>query len=144
MNLNGIFKGMTLSGSGMAAEAARLDVIARNIANANVVANADGEPYRRQDVIFETVMDDALDRDTVKGEVRVVETATDFETPLKEVYDPSHPLADPKTGIVKHSNVNMAFEMVDLMSASRAYEANLKALGAYRDMLRQALRLLEA
>ena len=142
MNFDTMFRGMTLSGSGMNAERSRLDVIAKNIANANVTATPEGEPYRRQDVVFETVLDDAVDEDGLPGQVRVAETSTDFKSPLKEVYDPKHPMADGE-GIVRMSNVNMAFEMVDLISASRAYEANLKAMTSYRDMMQQAMRLLE-
>ncbi|MCA9319410.1 MAG: flagellar basal body rod protein FlgC [Planctomycetes bacterium] len=143
MDLDGIFRGMTVSSSGLAAEAARLDVIAKNIANANVVATPDGDPYRRQDVIFETLLEGYGTTEGVPGEVRVMDTLVDDRTPLREVYDRTHPFADPETGIVKYSNVNMAFEMVDLLTATRAYEANLKAMGAYRDMMRQSLRLLE-
>jgi len=143
MELEGIFRGMTLSGAGLDAERRRIDVIAENIANANVVATPGGEPYRRREVVFETVLEGAMEPGSVPGTVRVAEVATDFTTPLSEVYDPKHPLADPETGIVRYSNVNMSYEMVDLLSASRSYEANLKAISTYREMVEQALRLLE-
>jgi flagellar basal-body rod protein FlgC len=138
MELDGIFSGMTVSASGLAAERQRLDLIARNIANAEVV-NAPGQrPYRRQEAIFETVLDEAQG-----GGVRVAQIVEDEVTPVREIHDPSHPMADKKTGIVTYSNVNMAFEMVDMVTASRAYEANLKAMSTYREMVGQSLRILE-
>ncbi len=144
MNLDNLFKGMSISSTGMAAERKRLDVIAENIANANVVATKDGGAYRRKDVIFETILADSAGatEDTIGG-VRVKSTDRDFETPMNVVHDPSHPMADKETGMVSYPNVNMAFEMVDLMTASRSYEANLKAISLYRDMMRQAVSLLE-
>ena len=144
MDLDRIFRGMTLSGSGMHAERRRLDVISKNIANANVVAAPGGQPYRRQDVIFETVLQERMDEERViEGGVRVAEVSTDWDTPLRDVHDPKHPMADPKTGLVSYSNVNMAFEMVDLIAAARSYEANLRAMGLYRNMVQESLRLLE-
>ena len=144
MDLDNIFAGMSISSTGMASERRRLDVIAQNIANANVVATKDGGPYRRKDVIFETVLEDSIGVTTsTLGGVRVSSVEEDFETPLNEVFNPSHPLADKETGMVSYPNVNMAFEMVDLMTASRSYEANLKAISMYRDMMRQAVSLLE-
>ena len=144
MNLDNLFKGMSISSTGMAAERKRLDVIAQNIANANVVATKDGGPYRRKDVIFESILKDSIgaSEGTVGG-VRIASTDEDFDTPLNEVFDPSHPLADNDTGLVMYPNVNMAFEMVDLMTASRSYEANLKAVSLYREMMKQAVSLLE-
>lgn len=139
MNLDKMFGGMSIASAGLRAERRRIDTIAQNIANANVVAGADGEPYRRREVVFESVMDKELGREVVSAS----EVAIDEETPLRTVHDPSHPLADKKTGMVTYSNVNMAFEMVDMMTASRSYEANLKAMGTFRDMMRQSLRLLE-
>lgn len=144
MNLDSLFKGMSISSTGMAAERKRLDVIAQNIANANVVATKDGGPYRRKDVVFESILKDSLNAsEGTIGGVRIASTNQDFDTPLNEVFDPSHPMADKETGLVQYPNVNMAFEMVDLMTASRSYEANLKAVSLYRDMMRQAISLLE-
>ncbi|MEZ6195542.1 MAG: flagellar basal body rod protein FlgC [Planctomycetota bacterium] len=144
MELDGLFTGMSIASSGLGAERQRLDVIARNIANANVVGTPGQAPYRRQEVVFKTILDrEARRGDGIAGQVTVSEVVDDEETPLREVFDPSHPNADKDTGIVTYSNVNMAFEMVDLMSASRAYDANLKAIQAYRDMATAALRLLE-
>ncbi|MCB9834124.1 MAG: flagellar basal body rod protein FlgC [Planctomycetes bacterium] len=135
-----MFSGMNVSSSGMSAERRRMDVIARNIANANVVATPEGEAYRRKDVIFETVLDQF--GDGMPGGVRIKETVADFETPMNEVFDPKHPMAD-ENGIVQYPNVNMAFEMVDMMTSARSYEANMKAMKLYRDMMTQALSLLE-
>jgi flagellar basal-body rod protein FlgC len=143
MELDGLFKGMSISSSGLQAERTRLDVIARNIANANVTKTADGGPYRRQEVVFRTLLDrEARRGDGISGSVAVDGIIADTETPMREVQDPSHPNAD-EEGTVYYPNVNMAFEMVDLMSASRSYEANLKAMQTYREMATAALRLLE-
>ncbi len=141
MDLDRMFSGMSVSSSGMAAERRRLDVIARNIANANVVATPGGEPYRRQNVVFETILGE-LGGDGLPGGVRVKDTLTDHETPMNEVFDPKHPMAN-EEGIVAYPNVNMAFEMVDMMTSARSYEANMKAMKLYKDMMSQALTLLE-
>jgi len=141
MELQGIFSGMSVSGSGLAAERKRIDLIAKNIANAETVAPPGGRPYRRQEAIFRTVLEGETE---VAGGVRVAEVLEDTATALREVHDPSHPFADPATGNVTYSNVNMAYEMVDLISASRAYEANLRASSTYKDMVTQSLRILEA
>src|SRR5262245_39643174 len=124
MELDGFFSGMGVSASGLAAERKRLDLIARNIANAETVAAPGGKPYRRQEAVFETVLEG---ESGAPGGVRVADVIEDTSSPLREVHDPSHPLADKKTGIVTYSNVNMAYEMVDLITATRAYEANLRA-----------------
>ena len=145
MNLDSLFVGMSISSTGLAAERKRLDVIAQNIANANVVSTKNGGPYRRKDVVFETVLagSEGATEGNIGG-VRVASTEEDMDTPLNEVFNPGHPLADKETGMVSYPNVNMAYEMVDLMTASRSYEANLKAISLYRDMMRQAVSLLES
>ena len=139
MNLDKIFGGMSIAASGLRAERRRIDTIAQNIANANVVAGPDGEPYRRREVHFASIMNKALGVEVVEA----TDVTIDETTPMRTVHDPSHPLADKKTGLVTYSNVNMAFEMVDMMTASRSYEANLKAMGTFRGMMRQSIRLLE-
>lgn len=141
MELDGIFTGMTISASGLSAERKRLDLIAKNIANAETVTAPGANPYRRQEPIFETILGQ---EGGIDGMVKVSDVAEDTTTPLRQIHDPSHPLADKATGLVTYSNVNMAFEMVDMVTASRTYEANMKAIATYRDMINQSLRILEA
>lgn len=142
MEIDGYFTGMSVSASGLAAERTRLDLIAKNIANADTITPPGGRPYRRQEPIFETILGEAVDGPD--GGVRVQSIVEDTLSPIRELHDPSHPMADKRTGQVTYTNVNTAFEMVDMISASRAYEANLKALSIQRDMISQSLRILEA
>jgi flagellar basal-body rod protein FlgC len=140
-----LFRSMAISGSALTAERLRLDVIANNIANVNTTRTAEGGPYRRQEVVFaprgETVqwMYPGIEPDPPfrgKG-VRVVgiqQDASDF----KRVYDPGHPDAD-ASGYVSMPNVNVVTEMVDLMAATRAYEANVAAITAAKTMATSAL-----
>ena len=134
-----------ITSSAMSANRLRVNTIASNIANANTTRTEEGGPYKRRDVVFTAVDTNtegfrtALDQATLKG-VKVAAVVTD-QKPPKEVYDPSHPDADPKTGIVALPNVNPVSEMVNLMSASAAYKASAQVAAATRRMGR-ALRQL--
>jgi flagellar basal-body rod protein FlgC len=133
-----------ISASGMMAERHRMEVIANNIANANSTRANGGGPYQRQQVIFAAAMQShSADHNDVKQQfsgVRVAGVQADqSEFPL--VYNPGHPDAD-ETGMVRMPNVSLPNEMVDLITASRAYEANLKALKNFRDMTEQTLALI--
>ena len=115
-----------------------MDVIAENIASMNTTRTADGEPYRRKYVVFQEKTEDRAfasffnrARHTPGG-VRVLEIGTDM-TEFKYDYNPSHPDAD-ENGYVRMPNVEVVQEMVDMMSAFRAYEANITALNAFKDM----------
>ena len=134
---------MNIVGSALTAERFRMDMILQNMSNASVTRTADGEPYRRKQVVFqERAMDfDAILQDEQNkvngGGVRVteiVESQRDF-TP---VYDPSHPDAN-EEGYVMYPNVNMTEERVDLMAATNAYEANLTALSVVKALALKAL-----
>jgi|SRR5688572_14079227 len=131
------------SGSALAAERTRIEVALSNIANASSTRTADGGPYRRRDVILtpDTVnsFDAALGKASATG-VRVAGIVEDVQ-PFQEVFDKSHPDADPVTGLVKLPNVNTQDEMVDLLQAARAYQANLAAVTVIRDMVARALEL---
>ena len=140
MDLAGMFPGLSVSASGLGAERTRMETIAKNIANANVVADANGTPYQRQEVVFRTVLDAA--HQDLEGGVEVADVVADDHTPAREVFQPGHPMAN-KDGMVTYSNVDMANEMVDMLTASRAYEANLRAMRVYKDMVGEAMRLLE-
>jgi len=143
MSMQNIFAGSQISASGLAAERTRMEVAANNIANANTTRGTDGEPYRRQRVTFAASMDQHLGMtNDVKqmGGVRVLGIQPDMSE-LPQIYDPGHPQAN-KDGYVEMSNVQIPHEMVDLMTASRAYEANLKSLQTFRELAEQALSLL--
>lgn len=133
-----------ISASGLAAERQRMEVIANNIANAHTTRSLTGGPYRRQEMLFAEAYDlelsggeknpHALQGVKVKG---VEPDRSDFP----EVYNPGHPDAD-ENGMVRMPNVHLPNEMVDLITASRAYEANLKAMHLFRQMTEQTLSLL--
>lgn len=110
-----------------------MDVIADNIANAETTQTPEGGPYRRLMVLISAA-------DGPDGGVQLMGVAPD-DGPLKTVFDPSHPDANPD-GYVSLPNVDIATEMVDMMTASRAYEANARALALSRDMLRDAIDIL--
>ena len=131
------------SGSALSAERARIEVAVSNLANAGSTRSADGQPYRRRDVILTpdqvNSFDAALGAASATG-VKVAGIVEDTQ-PFQEIYDPSHPDADPATGIVKLPNVKAEEEMVDLLTAARAYQANLAAVNVIRDMVAKALEL---
>lgn len=128
--------GIQATGSALQAEKIRMDIVAQNIANAHTTRDLDGKAYQRKAVTFEAL----LGAPGSGGEgVRVAEIAAD-KTPGQMVYQPGHPHAD-KDGMVRMPNVNLAMEMVDLMSASRAYEANLAVARNARQMATKALAI---
>ncbi len=128
-----------ISAMGLSAQRQRLDVVAENIANVNTTRTPDGGPYRRKQVVFETVLagQTAIGPDP-KGVV-VTEVTTDSAAP-RSVYEPGHPEADAR-GYVNMPNVNIVDEMVDMISATRSYEANVTALNATKGMLTKALEI---
>jgi flagellar basal-body rod protein FlgC len=126
-----------VTASALSAEKVRLDVVSQNIANAHTTRGPDGEPYSRKVVSFEAEMARAGGQGS-KG-VRVGQVTEDKSLgPL--VYNPSHPDAD-SSGMVRMPNVNLAMEMVDLMTASRSYEANLSVVRTARQMAQKALKI---
>ncbi len=135
MNLDGMFQGLSISASALTAERARMGVIAQNLSQASVTNRGDGTPYRRKEVVFEAVLEGALE-----GGVQVSEVVEDNQTPLVRQHRPGHADAD-ANGMVTLPNVNTAFEMVDLMQSSRAYEANLESLQVQVRMAEKALDL---
>lgn len=136
-----LFSGASISASGMSAERARMEVVANNIANANSTRSADGGPYRRQQLVFSALMDgNHLETASSLHGVQITGQVSD-PTEFPQVFNPGHPDADPVTGKVAMPNVKLPSEMVDLITASRAYEANLKALTSYKQMVEQTLRL---
>ncbi|MBS4032696.1 MAG: flagellar basal body rod protein FlgC [Clostridiales bacterium] len=131
-----IFKAMQISASGLTAERFRLDLIANNIANVNTTRTEDGGPYRRRSAVFSEALDQA--RKSGAG-VRVVGISRDNSEP-RLVYEPEHPDANAE-GYVAYPNVNIVQEMVDMITATRAYEANVTALNASKSMFLKALEI---
>jgi flagellar basal-body rod protein FlgC len=135
-----LFSVLSISASGMAAQRTRAEVVAENLANADTTRTPDGGPYRRRDVIFESVLAEEMNGSAtgvaVSG-IRVDESDTERR------YSPGHPDAD-KDGYVAVPKINPAEEMIDLMGASRGYQANVAAFSAAKDMIHRSIDLLKA
>lgn len=132
-----------ISASGLRAQRLRMDVIAANLANAESTRTPEGGPYKRRDVVLEALPVGERFAD-ILGEaggsaVRVARVVADTRPP-RLVFDPGHPDADPE-GYVALPNVNVVAEMVDLMAASRAYEANVAAINATKRVLEATLSI---
>ena len=136
-----LMPGLDSSASALQAERVRLEVIAQNIANANVTKMPNGKPYQRQIVNFETLLQEKLgsNSEVVPQLVKVAKVTKD-QGPPNEVYQPGHPDAD-STGIVHYPNVNIHEEMADMIASSRAYEANLAVIKNARSMTLQTLAI---
>jgi flagellar basal-body rod protein FlgC len=147
-----LFSALETSASALTAERLRMDVIANNIANVNSTRTPEGGPYRRQMVVlgsrpsFSAALQEASGQSGTENPaahvgqgVRVVQIVQD-QRPFKLKYDPTHPDAD-ANGYVQLPNVETVTEMVDLISASRAYEANVTALNAFKQMVSTALQI---
>jgi flagellar basal-body rod protein FlgC len=133
---------MSASASALSAERARIEVAVSNLANAESTRGANGQPYRRRDVVLASDPVDTFDAAMGQaGAVGVkVRGIVEDQAPFSRRYDPAHPDAD-KEGFVSLPNVDVPEQMVDMMSASRAYQANLTAIGLIRDMINRALDL---
>jgi flagellar basal-body rod protein FlgC len=131
-----------VSASALNAQRARIEVAVSNIANAESTRGVDGQPYRRRDVVLSAMpiesFDSALGRADAVG-VKVSEVIEDMSE-FRRRYDPAHPDAD-KDGMVAVPNVDVPEEMVDMLGAARAYQANLTAIGLIRDTVQRALEL---
>ncbi len=143
----GLFQSFNISASGMTAERFRFDTIAQNIANANTTRTEDGTPYRRKIVTFQektvtpfsTYYSASKERMIGNG-VKVTSVKEDTETEFIMEYDPAHPDAD-ENGYVSYPNVNTVTEMTNMISATRAYEANTTAFEASKSMARAGLSI---
>ncbi len=129
-----LFNIFNVSGSAMSAQAQRLNTVASNLANADSATSASGEAYRAKQVVFE-----AVPTGGGGSGVRVQQVIEDA-SPLKQVYDPKHPLADDK-GYVAMPNVNVVDEMVNMLSASRSYQTNVETMNAAKTLLAKTLSL---
>jgi len=136
-----------ISASGLTAERLRMDIISQNIANANTTRTSNGTPYRRkvpvfkeiQNTTFSQVLENARNGNVIGNGVEVKAIKED-QSPFKRVYDPGHPDAD-EQGYVQMPNVDIVEEMVDMISAARAYEANVTAINAVKSMAMKALEI---
>ncbi len=142
-----IFRSMNISASALTAQRYRMDVIGENVANATTTRTADGTPYRRKYVVFEEKTQPYLFSEWLQASqeriggagVRVVSQGED-QSPFKLVYEPGHPDAN-ADGYVEYPNVDMEKEMVDMISATRSYEANITVLNNYRNIAMKALEI---
>jgi flagellar basal-body rod protein FlgC len=141
------FAALDLSASGLIAQRVRMNTVSSNLANAHTTRSAEGGPYRRIDPLFSAeplsrgfggLLATALGREAQA--VRVLGIVRDPRPP-RVVYDPKHPDADPR-GYVRLPNVNVVEEMVNMLTATRSYEANLLALQGARSMAQRALSIL--
>lgn len=163
----GLFKAFDISATGMTAERYRMDIISENLANMDTTRTKDGTPYRRQVVTFQergskTPFDHVLEaqqsryyfdswgkyRDKYQNQysgagVKVTGVYEDKWTEMKMVYDPAHPDAD-ENGYVEYPNVDAVTEFVNLIDASRAYEANATAFEASKSMAQRGLSIGQA
>lgn len=167
---SGLFGAIKTSASGLRGQRTKMDVVSRNLANAETTRTEDGTPYRRQRAIFEQVLSDKLSTSKLKlsssggghglstthsnhlsglrsriqgsesggisSDVAIAEDASEFRV----IHDPGHPDADAE-GYVLLPNVNPITEMVDMINASRAYEANISSVQTAKEMFNQALKI---
>jgi flagellar basal-body rod protein FlgC len=149
----GLFSSINIAATGMSAERVRLDVIADNMANVNTTRTTEGGPFRRSRVVMRPRVEgpywrspflpNSLDNGIGQG-VRVVEIKKDTDAKNRLVYDPTHPDAiktGPNEGYVEMPNVDVVTEMVDMISASRSYEANAAVIEGSKAMFQRALSI---
>ena len=147
----GLFTAINIAASGMSAQRTRTDVISDNMANASTTRTTEGGPFRRSRVIMRPVVQGAywrspflpegMDNGLGRG-VRIVEIQKDHQTENRLVYDPTHPdaiLSGPRAGYVEMPNVDIVSEMLDMIAASRAYEANAAVIEGAKTMFQRAL-----
>ena len=133
---------LDIVGSALTAERFRTDIITQNIANAQTTETSSGEPYRRQQVVFEEIpltFSEELDKAKSGGGVRVTDVVKS-DAAFKLIYDPTNPDANAE-GYVQSSNVDTTEEQLDLLAASNAYEANLTALSVVKAMINKTIEM---
>jgi flagellar basal-body rod protein FlgC len=140
-----LFSAITVSASGMEAQRTRVELLTENLANAETTRTPDGGPYRRKDAVFSAApvtgsFEDAFQTMVGTG-VAVTDVIIDQRDPERQ-YNPGHPDAD-KDGYVSLPRINPAEEMVDLVDASRSYQANVSAISAVKDMIQHSIDLFK-
>lgn len=128
------FSILDISGSALSAQSQRMNVAASNMANANSVAGPDGQPYKAKQVIFEQQM-----QANGVGGVKV-QQVVESDAPARREYSPGHPLAD-EQGYITMPNVDPVSEMVNMISASRSYQANVEVMNTSKDLLMRTLSI---
>jgi flagellar basal-body rod protein FlgC len=132
-----LFKVFGVSGSAIAAQNVRLNVIASNLANADSIAGPDGKAYKSRQVVFQTQLTDANDQ--ASAGVRVSQVI-ESEAEGRKIYDPKNPLAD-ESGHVTMPNVNVIDEMVNMIEASRAYQNNVEVMNTTKNLLAKTIAM---
>ncbi|MGI6113376.1 MAG: flagellar basal body rod protein FlgC [Mahellales bacterium] len=141
----GVFSAIDISASGLTAQRFRMDLISQNIANVNTINASNGQPYRRRVAVFQEHNTGGSFNTLLSGNsigntgVRVAAVVEDTR-PFKRIYEPGHPHADDQ-GYVELPNVDILNEMVDMLSATRSYEANITAVNAYKSMCLKTLEI---
>ncbi len=136
-----LLSSMRISGSALTAQRLRMDVIAGNIANADTTrVNGQRQPYQRQQVVFQPL----LQNSGAVGDGLQVAAIVKDQSPGRQVYDPTNADADPNTGMVAYPNIDTTTEMTDMLSASRAYEANVTVLDSIKQMAQKSIDLGKA
>jgi len=133
MSQDSLFRTLDISASGLRAQWVRMQVVANNVSNADTTQTPEGGPYRRRQVVFSTMLDGLSGVDVVG--------VMASNAPPRMVYEPGHPDADAQ-GYVAMPDVKLPLEMVDMLTASRAYQANLMAMKNFKAICEETLRLL--
>jgi flagellar basal-body rod protein FlgC len=157
-----IFTSFDISGQGMTVQRMRLSAVANNIANANTTKGPDGKPYQREVVVVRAVADSPFERE-LEAQIQIVKTNDEHgpnikdtlapgdtkvlqaktvkdNTPPRLVYDPHHPEAD-EQGYVHMPNINIVTEMVEMITAQRAFDANTQVVDAAKNVARYSLEI---
>ncbi|MCL6589577.1 MAG: flagellar basal body rod protein FlgC [Firmicutes bacterium] len=138
-----LFRNLEISASGLTAERLRMDLISDNIANVNTTRTKEGGPYQRKVPVFMEVLDEYINREgrfvSKPAGVKVLKIQPDGNPP-RLVYDPSHPDAN-ADGYVAYPDINPVIEMVNLITASRSYEANITAFNSAKEIFRASLQI---
>ena len=135
---------LEISASGLSAQRKRLEVITSNLVNARTTRTPDGGPYKRKDVFFEALPVEAqgqVNGSNASPSFVKIDRIIETDDPFNKVYDPGHPDADSE-GYVTYPNVSVVKEMVNMLSATRSYEANIQAVQAAKHLVESALELL--
>lgn len=135
-SMQGVFRGFDIAGAGMRAEMQRSEIVASNLGNMHRTGNAQKEPYKRQVLVFEELLEEARGGQSAGG-VAIARVEQD-DTPFPVFYQPGHPDAD-ESGQVLGSNVDLFQELVDMQVIERSFDANLQALRTYRGMLQNTI-----
>jgi len=142
----GLMTAIEIGASGLSAQRKRLEVLVSNLVNANTTRAAGQEPYRRKDVVFAATVPEqnfgaALDEALMSARgVEIAAVVSDASPPAKR-YEPGHPHAD-KDGYVLYPNINPMEELVNMLSATRSYEANLQAVTTTKEMAAKTLEII--